>query len=39
MNSNQKIYGYVRVSSKDQNEDRQLKSMLEYGITEQNIKH
>jgi DNA invertase Pin-like site-specific DNA recombinase len=37
MNSNQKIYGYVRVSSKDQNEDRQLKSMLEYGITKERI--
>lgn len=37
MNSNQKIYGYIRVSSKDQNEDRQLKSMLEYGITKERI--
>lgn len=26
------IYGYVRVSSKDQNEDRQIIAMREYGI-------
>lgn len=33
----QKIYGYVRVSTKDQNEDRQIKSMIEYGISEERI--
>ena len=27
-----KLYGYVRVSSTDQNEDRQLIAMTEYGI-------
>ena len=27
------IYGYIRVSSKDQNEDRQLYAMQEYGIS------
>ena len=27
-----KIYGYVRVSSKDQNEERQLIAMKEFGV-------
>ena len=31
------IYGYVRVSSKDQNEDRQLAAMQELKIPEKNI--
>ncbi len=31
------IYGYIRVSSKDQNEDRQRIAMLEFGIPEKNI--
>lgn len=31
------IYGYARVSSKDQNEQRQLESLLQYGISEDNI--
>ena len=31
------IYSYVRVSSKDQNEDRQLITMHEYGIPNRNI--
>lgn len=30
-------YGYIRVSSRDQNEDRQLIAMQEAGVTEQNI--
>lgn len=30
-------YGYVRVSSTDQNEDRQLMAMREYSITEDRI--
>lgn len=30
-------YGYVRVSSKDQNEARQIQAMLDFGIQEQNI--
>ena len=30
-------YAYVRVSSKDQNEDRQLISMREMGVPEENI--
>lgn len=30
-------YGYVRVSSRDQNEDRQRIAMKEYGIEEKNI--
>ena len=32
-----KMYGYVRVSSKDQCEDRQVIAMHEFGILEQNI--
>lgn len=31
------IYGYVRVSSKDQNEDRQLIAMQEMSVPEKNI--
>ena len=31
------MYGYVRVSTKDQNEARQLIAMQEFGIDEQNI--
>lgn len=34
---NTKTFGYCRVSSIDQNEDRQLKAMLEQGINERNI--
>jgi DNA invertase Pin-like site-specific DNA recombinase len=32
-----KILGYIRVSSKDQNIDRQLNEMLDLGISEKNI--
>ena len=31
------IYGYVRVSSKDQNEDRQLIALSEFPVPKQNI--
>lgn len=31
------MYGYVRVSSKDQNEDRQLIAMQEFGVPSSNI--
>lgn len=31
------IYGYARVSTKDQNPDRQIKSLIDYGIDERNI--
>lgn len=31
------IYGYVRVSSRDQNEDRQMIAMREAGVPEENI--
>lgn len=31
------VYGYVRVSAKDQNEARQLTAMREFGILEKNI--
>lgn len=33
-----KIYGYARVSSKEQNLDRQLIALKEYGVNENNIK-
>ena len=33
----QKTYGYVRVSSKDQNEARQLDALTEYPIPLENI--
>ena len=32
-----KIYGYIRVSSQDQNEDRQLIALKEVGVPEKNI--
>ena len=31
------IYGYIRVSSTDQNEDRQLIALREQGVSEKNI--
>ena len=31
------VYGYIRVSSRDQNEDRQLIALKEVGVTEKNI--
>ena len=31
------IYGYIRVSSRDQNEDRQLLSLKQIGVLEENI--
>lgn len=33
----QKVFGYIRVSSKDQNIDRQMKEMLDLGIEERDI--
>ncbi|KQB76843.1 recombinase family protein [Clostridium butyricum] len=33
-----KVYGYARVSSKEQNLDRQLIALREYGVEEKNIK-
>ena len=33
----QKIYGYIRVSSRDQNEARQVQAMLAEGITEDRL--
>ena len=32
-----KIHGYVRVSSRDQNEDRQMIALKEFSISEENI--
>ena len=31
------IYGYVRVSTKEQNEDRQIFAMKDFGVAEENI--
>ena len=33
----QKIYGYIRVSTKEQNEDRQLIAMQEFPVEKKNI--
>ena len=32
-----KIYGYIRVSTKEQNEDRQLLALKEFPVPETNI--
>lgn len=32
-----RIYGYARVSSREQNEDRQLDALVKFGVPEQNI--
>ncbi len=32
-----KVYGYVRVSSRDQNEDRQMAAMEEKDVPKENI--
>lgn len=37
MNKDLKVYGYIRVSSKDQNEGRQVQAMQELGISEERI--
>ena len=31
------VYGYIRVSSRDQNEDRQLVALKEVGVSEKSI--
>ena len=33
----QKVYGYVRVSTEEQNEDRQIIALKEMGVPEANI--
>lgn len=33
-----RTYGYIRVSTKEQNLDRQVKSLIEYGVPKENIK-
>ena len=37
MSDKNKIYGYVRVSSTDQNEERQMIALAEAGVSEKNI--
>ncbi len=32
-----RIYGYARVSSREQNEDRQIEALTQFGVLEQNI--
>jgi len=32
-----RIYGYARVSTREQNEDRQLEALIKFGVAEQNI--
>ena len=32
-----RTFGYVRVSSRDQNEDRQVRAMLDFGLEDRNI--
>ena len=31
------IYGYIRVSTKEQNEDRQIRAMADFGISPVNM--
>ena len=33
----QKIYGYIRVSTREQNEDRQVIALREVGVPERNV--
>ena len=33
----EKMYGYIRVSTKEQNEDRQRIALLDFGVSEENI--
>lgn len=35
-NSKQNLYGYARVSTKEQNTDRQVQALKEFGIEEEN---
>ena len=35
--NNQKLYGYIRVSTREQNEDRQLVAMKNFGVLSENI--
>ncbi len=37
MSEQQKIYGYARVSTREQNEDRQLIALREMGVPDSNI--
>ena len=32
-----KVYGYIRVSTREQNEDRQVRAMIEFGVPHLNI--
>ena len=32
-----RVYGYARVSTREQNEDRQLEVLIRFGVSEHNI--
>lgn len=32
-----RVYGYARVSTREQNEDRQIEALTKFGVSEQNI--
>ena len=32
-----RVYGYARVSTREQNEDRQIEALTKFGVYEQNI--
>ena len=36
---NETIYGYARVSTREQNEDRQIIALMEMGVPEKKIFH
>ena len=37
VNEMEKMYGYIRVSTKEQNEDRQVIAMQEFGVPSENM--
>jgi len=37
MEEKQKVYGYMRTSTREQNEDRQIIALKEMGVPEKNI--
>ena len=36
-NMDNRVYGYARVSTREQNEDRQIEALTKFGVSEQNI--
>jgi len=37
MRENSRVYGYARVSTKEQNLDRQIEALIKYGVNERDI--